>query len=1115
MGQDGVSIEKTGGQPQAPAEVSELKQPFNGTGQAEAGGVLRSLDLGEPVIEKPQDQTGAEPAGRIEQAIFTNRIPPEIVLHDLEEGEFEAEDSVKQERTADTIPPIAGGSGEVVPSVEKTEVAETQGSVIDQERLLAKTEGALASLNGNVHVSREDLAKLVTEKVLNAQDLIHGDPNSVFMRNNVGEIIIKPDGSLVIPNFSQESDRAGAVSDFAATEAAVSYLYNTPSSFVDSLPPEAFRFDNPDLTDLSQQIDENGIVVHIPGAKEDQMRTRFFRIPGQQLDADRNRIPDFNQKILVVQDNALNDGSTRRIYTVTTPEVLSRNMETLLKTQTDRGEAAIAGKPVEQTEPEPTLEELNRSPLEGEFREMSDEELRVSQAKSASEAPDSAGAPLTPDTGGAGAGKGGDSGRTVAGGPQEPEGDREPNVEKKVLDPMEARRAMIEPVLNRLREKFPNTPAGRLAYEIRLTDDEINRIKSFLEDSLGELGSSSQIKELHKLIDQNYNNTAFKFAATFGDHVREDPNITQPVVVDLKEGPRIMVPSELYKLWTIQNKLRIAQSIITDYTTKPLDGHSHNKAYGFFVEEFARDIEAGLSDELKPLNRSSETGEEQVGESLSSQPGIGGAGEGGGKPEGPEPAHDSAPVPSEPPGPAGAPLTPDTGGAGGGDKGRDGDKTATGSPDEPDGDGQQGHDEPKPAEPALASEPTAEEKARAEELKRLQESAKPVIDEIDNLNSKQGVLFVNAETRFFAIKAVEAGKGDQAMTDLQIEQAVLDDLKDSGLTPETVKAIKDYYSILQQAETSNHTQAIIEFMSHTVIEKESAQMEAKAISRIPDKFKTDPLKAESYKQIWLIKYRANKTTVRKRVKDASDEELKEVDRETTETYNKNIYWAREQVEGYDQAEKKWKPKNIHNIITEDETYKKILDQVKNEEIKSGKDKDKLDMQRVQKEALSRFMLEPSVWKDTVLQRVAQGEASAYKALKELNPKGTRIVRDAEQKFLTTRIKESLKGEEGKREDEIAAEVISNALGKSGLTEKEGNQIRKVFYQYKDVLSEAASGGSDEQKIQLVDSIMNRVVEIHSSKIRKEYLLLALFILIGAYAFSVKAVSTVNVQGGQQ
>lgn len=416
--------------------------------------------------------------------------------------------------------------------------------------------------------------------------------------------------------------------------------------------------------------------------------------------------------------------------------------------------------------------------------------------------------------------------------------------------------------------------------------------------------------------------------------------------------------------------------------------------------------------------------------------------------------------------------------------------------------------------PESAKEPTPEEKA-AEELKKLQDTAKPVIDELDNLNTKQRALSLNAMKRFFAIRAEEVSKGAQAMNDAQIEQAVLDDLKDSGLTADTVKAFKDYYGILLQAEQSNHSQEITKFISHTLNVKEFAQMEAKATSRIPDKFKTDPLKVESYKQTWLNRYRSNETTVRKLVRDATDEELSKIDEEALNTYNKNIYWARGQVEEIDLRDGKLKPKDIPPEIAEDKVYQEILKKVTEEELINVKDKNKLDIQKIRKEALARFKLEPSEWSDAKVERIAKDVGEAEKAFAKLGFNGAKSVREAAQKFVQERGEEELKGEQGKREELIAAEVANNVLENSSLNDADKKEALEVFRKYKDVLAEAAAGGSDEQKTQIVDKIMQGAAKIEDLKKKKEYIFLAFFIALGIYALAVKTVSQTNIQGGQQ
>ncbi len=225
-----------------------------------------------------------------------------------------------------------------------------ENSLIPPDRIKAKTEGAIAWLRFLKVDMPSDLIEMsIMDKVKLAEKLIQGDPNQLFAGEKIGEVIIDKDGHASISSkFSQKGHDKIALR-YVSVEAAVSSLY-TSSSNVDPLPPEAFSLD---LNKLANEIDSNGVLLTVVGAKQEQLKTRFFTIPGQQLDVQRKPIPPNKQKILVVQDNTLIDGRIERIYSVSTSETLTDELDLLIKAQ-NRGIDSSAEAKSAQTESQDT-----------------------------------------------------------------------------------------------------------------------------------------------------------------------------------------------------------------------------------------------------------------------------------------------------------------------------------------------------------------------------------------------------------------------------------------------------------------------------------------------------------------------------------------------------------------------------------------------------------------------------------------------------------------------------------------------------------------------------------------------------------------------------------------
>ena len=130
----------------------------------------------------------------------------------------------------------------------------------------------------------------------------------------------------------------------------------------------------------------------------------------------------------------------------------------------------------------------------------------------------------------------------------------------------------IKPILDKLNTPETTAPI-RLGKEATLDTNEIAILESVLQRTASQIAATPEMIELQRIVDeQSANNTAFGIAKFFNDAVIEDNTITSPQVIIEQSGPKIHVPTKLFRLWNSSISIKAAQEMIEEYRTKGYQG---------------------------------------------------------------------------------------------------------------------------------------------------------------------------------------------------------------------------------------------------------------------------------------------------------------------------------------------------------------------------------------------------------------------------------------------------------------------------------------------------------------------------------------------------------------
>lgn len=273
------------------------------------------------------DEAGLEAQKRIEKPSATKPQKPPKEATPLGASEQKIINRIDQD----------GDEDKVLRDIAGDETSQTLS--INKDRVTAKTEGAFAIVSRYGSASRDSIESEITQRVNHLTRIINSEGGSGYdLEGIVGETRIDQNGNLTAPKTTKPETILRLVTEYAASEAAISSLY-TSSPDVQSLPPEAYRLE---LTDLTRKIDDNGIFLQHVGSNRQGIRTRFYSIPGKQLDADKKLIPPDRQKVLVIQDTPVRDEGYLRTYTVNTTQEIGDYLQDFIQAQTKEGTNGVS-----------------------------------------------------------------------------------------------------------------------------------------------------------------------------------------------------------------------------------------------------------------------------------------------------------------------------------------------------------------------------------------------------------------------------------------------------------------------------------------------------------------------------------------------------------------------------------------------------------------------------------------------------------------------------------------------------------------------------------------------------------------------------------------------------
>ena len=450
---------------------------------------------------------------------------------------------------------------------------QTASKLPNSGRAAVKVDGFLARVGYTGPLSRETAESEIDSKINRLDSLISKDPFTIVSANLeglFGKVIVDQDGSLDIPSTFKPESQVRLAADYAGTEAVVSRLY-TSTPDVQALPPDSFRIE---FKGIKQNIDQMGLVLTNPGVEQTGVNTRFYNIPGQQINKERRPIPPFQQRILVIQDVSRSDGKIERYYAVSSAEALSDIVEDFKEAQ---------AKPA-VTQPQAEVRRNAQS-----SREPLDESTTVRAFNHIGYLADSV-----------------TNGTTSPGVLQnqlkylESRGVAREKLEEVLrthgITPTNEQeqnqtRERMQPIIDKLR--VDSDKLTRLGEEVKLTPDEITQIQDYLNSVLPRLNTDPQVQWLQQTSQQLRSKyKSFELAQMFNRDIQEDPNITQPFV-DTSADPVLKVPPDIYRKLDALRSLAAAKVSVIDYATKP--HKSGNLGYGMLAKDLANWLEKGLN----------------------------------------------------------------------------------------------------------------------------------------------------------------------------------------------------------------------------------------------------------------------------------------------------------------------------------------------------------------------------------------------------------------------------------------------------------------------------------------------------------------------------------------
>ncbi|MBN2016232.1 hypothetical protein JW766_05385 [Candidatus Dojkabacteria bacterium] len=457
-----------------------------------------------------------------------------------------------------------------------SDIAGEQNENVPSERAMAKSEGAMSLIDSSVeNPPKGALASEIDKKVDGFKEVTDSDSTQIYEGGALGEIIIDKDKNLVKPNMTPKAQSAVLV-NYATTAAAISARY-TSGPNVDLLPPEAYKIDT--FAALQKRVDGSGVVLTVLGEKA-KTKTRFYSIPGQQLDEQRKPILLSEQRILVVQDLALDNGNTRRIYAVSTAADIDDYLDKMITAQIEQSSDTSSSQlPQEQqteaiTAPKSSEEVVTPVPISEEVINAYLDELKLQVPKVKEGGLTQAQLQSLVDEAKA-AGVSLDRMRAVL----EAQGVKIKQREKKPKEKLEDLAERASPFLDKLRQKFPEQPGGdgRLGTEILISEEEMSLIKEIVDTTRNFLIADPSLKSLIDMIQQKLGkDKGFDSAHGWGILVREDNTIQSPQLGKADGHPIIKTPPETYRLWRAKNGLDIVENLMnlgTEYTG-PYKGRS-------------------------------------------------------------------------------------------------------------------------------------------------------------------------------------------------------------------------------------------------------------------------------------------------------------------------------------------------------------------------------------------------------------------------------------------------------------------------------------------------------------------------------------------------------------
>lgn len=455
---------------------------------------------------------------------------------------------------------------------------ETTPKLISPVRVDNKVNGAIALLSNLPGFSSEKVRTLIDQKVKKLEESITLMEPTIILDPNemIGQVLVDEHGRPNPGNFKNPESSTRLITDYIATEAAISVLYSSTTEIL-TLPPEAFKLDIP----IAQRLDQNGIYFYNVGIssgehKVPNLKTRLYSIPGQQLDQDKHPIPLYKQKILVVQEVPIGDGRFQRNFQISDLETINVESENIIKKQTpDQSEEEIT-QPQKIEAPTPSsIEPNNQQPDEKTLKTL-DYVNKVADAVISGRTNPTALQNYVQHAISQGVSKDEIEKVLVAKGIQVERRDQE-------QQRIQELRYTVLSVIKRLQE---NPVPGYRLDGFNINPNEKSAIIEYANLTLSKLRNDPRLDELQNIITPLARNDAtFNQRHLFGRTVVEDPSITKIKVVNTESGPVIKVPTETYQIWMAKGNAENAIDLV-------------NNQYGRTTTNFERKL-TGLTNYLK------------------------------------------------------------------------------------------------------------------------------------------------------------------------------------------------------------------------------------------------------------------------------------------------------------------------------------------------------------------------------------------------------------------------------------------------------------------------------------------------------------------------------------